>query len=429
MSETEGATTDIGSAPRVGGCPFGPNGAGFNPFEKPGFADLYQQFETARSASPVFYSEPFRMWIVSRYDDVLGILKDADRFSSSTRPIILSSFPDEIRAALVRTHTFAAPNLAFDGRPAHDRLRGPVAKYFSAKAMIRREARIRDIMTRCLEEIPEGSPFDLVEAFARPVASRVIIDLAGLPPGDHERIMRYHEAVNGFFFGNPPVDRQPGYAQDVQELESYLAGVIEQCRTTPRDGLISYLLELVAKGEADYSDAELISLISFDVLAAGIRPAGFVIVNLCRELLRDPQHWDSVRADPSLFDSAFNEALRRSGIGLGVFRTTTTDVEVAGTPIPEGSVIWAMVSSADYDESRFPDPGVFDPSRTNLASSLHFSQGLHYCLGSYLARTIARVGIDLLMQRHPGLRLVPDQTVEYEPSINLMIPAGLLVER
>ncbi|UNT00652.1 cytochrome P450 [Streptomyces tubbatahanensis] len=429
MSENEGAAMDTGSPPPAGGCPFGPNGAGFNPFATPGFADLYQQFETARERSPVFYSEPFHMWIVSRYDDVLAILKDADRFSSSTRPIILSSFPDGIRTVLEKTHTFAAPNLAFDGRPAHDRLRGPVAKYFSAKAMIRRESRIRDIMTRCLDEMPEGSPLDLVESFARPVASRVIIDLAGLPPADHGRIMRYHEAVNGFFFGNPPVERQPGYAQDVQELEAYLAEVIDQCRRTPRDGLISHLLQLVAKGEADYTDAELISLISFDVLAAGIRPAGFVIVNLCRELLRDPRHWESVRADPSLFDNAFNEALRRSGIGLGVFRTTTADVDVAGTRIPAGSVIWAMVSSADYDESRFPDPGVFDPSRTNLAGSLHFSQGLHYCLGSYLARTVARVGLDLLMRRHPGLRLVPDQRVAYEPSINLMIPTALLLER
>ncbi|MFF3768159.1 cytochrome P450 [Streptomyces sp. NPDC001922] len=428
MSETRGPATGTDSPPLPEGCPFGPNGTGFHPFGTPGFADLYQQLETARNASPVFYSEPFGMWVVSRYDDILKILKDADRFSSSTRPIILSSFPDEIRAALERTHTFTAPNLAFDGRPAHDRLRGPVAKYFSAKSMIRREARIREIMTRCFEDIPDGSPIDLVESFARPVAGRVMIDLAGLPAQDHDRILRYHEAVNAFFFGNPPLEKQPGYVEDIRELEAYLADVIEQCRTSPREGLISHLLDLVAKGEADYSTTELISLISFDVLAAGIRPAGFVIVNLCRELLRDPQHWDSLRADPSLFDSAFNEALRRSGIGLGVFRKTTTDVDVAGVRIPEGSVIWAMVASADYDDSRFPDPEVFNPHRTNLASSLHFSQGLHYCLGSYLARTIARVGIDLLMRHHPRLRLVPDQVIEYEASINLMIPAGLLVE-
>jgi cytochrome P450 len=413
----------------TGGCPFGPDGAGFNPFGSSDFADLYQQLEIARNESPIFYSEPFRMWIVSRHDDVLKILKDADRFSSSTRPIILSSFPDEVRAVLEKTHTFSAPNLAFDGQPAHDRLRGPVAKYFSARAMIRRESRMREIITRCFEEITDGSPLDLVESFARPAASRVIIDLAGLPAEDHDKIMRYHRAVTAFFFGKPEPEDLLGYAEDVRELEAYLADVIEQCRTDPRDGLISYLLDLVAKGEADYSTAEMISLISFDILAAGIRPAGFVLVNMCRELLRDPQHWDSLRADSSLFDSAFNEALRRSGIGIGVFRATTTDVEVAGVPIPEGAALWVLVSSANYDESRFPNPMVFDPHRKGLASSLHFSQGLHYCLGSYLARTIARVGIELLMQRHPGMRLVQDQVIEYEPSINLMIPARLLVER
>ncbi|MFE0800431.1 cytochrome P450 [Streptomyces sp. NPDC058812] len=431
MSETSDRSASPVPTPLTGGCPFGPDGSGFNPFATPGFADLPQQLATARNEAPVFYSEPFGMWIVSRYDDVLRILKDADRFSSSTRPMILSAFPDEIRAELAGTHTFAAPNLAFDGQPAHDRLRGPVAKYFSAKAALRREPRIREIATRCFEEMPEtpeGTPFDLAQSFARPVAGRVIIDLAGLPVEDHDRIMRYHEAVNAFFFGKPPVEKLAGYAEDVLQLEAYLADVIEACRRKPRDGLISYLLDLMAKGEADYTTGELISLISFDILAAGIRPAGFVIVNLCRELLREPRHWDDLRADPALFDNAFSESLRRSGIGLGVFRTATTDVEVAGVLIPEGAALWAMVSSANYDDSRFPDPLVFDPRRPNLAGSLHFAQGLHYCLGSYLARTVARVGVDLLMRHHPRLRLVPDQMTEYEPSINLMLPTRLLVQ-
>ncbi|KIF75055.1 hypothetical protein QR77_16205 [Streptomyces sp. 150FB] len=427
MSETGQSTPHADPAPPTGGCPFGPGGRDFNPFASPDYADLYAQLETARNESPVFFSEQFRMWIVTRYDDALKILKDAERFSSSTRPIIMASFPDEVRAVLERTHTFSAPNLGFDGQPAHDRLRGPVAKYFSAKAMNRRAPRIGEIVAEVHANIPAGSPVDLVESFARPVANRVVIDLAGLPLEDHDRIMRYHEAVNAFFFGKPPLDRQLGYARDVRELETYLAGVIEEQRIAPREGLISYLLGLMDKGEAHYSTAELISLISFDIIAAGIRPAGYVIVNLCRALLRDPRHWEGLRADPDLFDSAFNESLRHSGMALGVFRQATTDVEVAGVPVPRGAVLWVLVASANHDDSRFPDPEVFDPHRPNLAGGLHFSQGLHYCLGAYLARTVARAGLDVLMRHHPGLRLVPDQAVTYEPSINVMVPAGLLV--
>jgi cytochrome P450 len=201
MSGDAGITTLADVVPTTGGCPFGPDGAGFNPFASAQFADLARQLETARNEAPIFYSQPFNMWIVSRYDDILKILKDPDRFSSSTRPMILSSFPDEIQAILKTTHTFTAPNFAFDGQPAHDRLRGPIAKFFSAKAMIRREPQIREIVTRCFEEMPEGSPIDLVESLARPAASRLIIDLAGLPAEDHDKIMRYHEAVNAFFFG------------------------------------------------------------------------------------------------------------------------------------------------------------------------------------------------------------------------------------
>lgn len=405
---------------------------GFDPFRTPDFADLHDQLKRARAESPVLYSDELHMWVVTRYDDALAVLRDPDVFSSSTRAVILSQFVDEARTILERTHTFAAPNMGFDGDPDHDRLRRPVARYLSARGVAELEPRLRRIAGDRLARVPDTATFDLMGTFARPLADSIILDLVGVPEADHARVLRYQEATNAFFFGAPSPDVQVPYARDVVAFEEYLADLVEQRRRQrhrpPQSDVISYLLARMAAGEADYTDAELVSLLAFDIVTAGIRPIAFALVTMCRQLLEgDRSQWELLARDPSRFDDAFAESLRRRGLSLGVYRQATRDAEVAGVTIPAGGVVWIMVCSASHDEGRFPDPGTFCPGRTNLGGSLHFSHGLHYCLGASLARAATRVGLEALMARYPRMSVVADQRLEYEPSYNLMVPTRFLV--
>ncbi len=394
----------------------------------PGSPGLHPLLRRLRDEAPVFFSEELNMWVVSRYDDVTRILKDAALFPSSTRSFILASFPPEVRAALEATCTFTAPNMGFDGSPVHERLRRPVTHWFSFRGVARLEPRIRRIADRLARELPADPPVDLVQAYARPLANSVVIELAGLPAEDHDRVLRHHRSLNAFFFGRPPEHLQLAWAEDVQEWEAYLAGVIDERRHRPEDDLISHLTQLVARGEADYTDAELISLLSFDIVTAGIGPTGFAVTTLCHELLREPRRWQALREEPARFDGLFGETLRHSGLALGVFRRAAADVELAGVTVPAGSAVWALTASANRDERHFADADTFDPHRPRLGSSLHFSQGLHYCLGVNLARTTTRAGLAALMRERPCLRLVPDQERVYEPGINVIAPARVLVE-
>ncbi|MEU7135029.1 cytochrome P450 [Streptomyces sp. NPDC046261] len=417
--------TDNGT--KAQGCPLLSPESVAATFLSHGSADLYPMLKSLRDEAPVFYSEDLRMWIVSRYDDVSWVLKNSALFPASTRSIIMSSYPPEVREVLRSTSTFTAPNMGFDGPPAHDRLRKPVVPSFSAKGVKRLEPRIEEMADLRAGEIPSEPPVDLVEAYARPLANTIVIELAGLPTGDYDRILRYHRAVDAFFFGQPPAHLQLAYAKDIQEWEEYLTDVIRMRRRVPQDDLISLLTQKVSRGEADYTEEELISLISFDIVTAGFRPTSFALVNLCKELLEEPHRWRALRDEPGRFDGVFSETLRRSGPALGVFRMTAAEVEVGGVPVPAGAVLWVMTASANRDERHFLRPDAFDPHRPHLAGSLHFSQGLHYCLGANLARTVTRAGITALMRHRPGLRLVPDQARVYEPSINVVAPAKLLV--
>lgn len=412
-----------------GACPVGPTARSFNPLASPNFADLHPLLANARRETPVLFSEELHMWVVTRYDDALEILRDPDTFSSSTRPVILSQFVDEARSILEDTHTFAAPNMGFDGRPDHDRLRRPVSGYFSAKGVSRLEPRIRELASQQLDQIPATCPADLMDTFARPLASRIILEIAGLPLDDFDLIMRYHDSTAAFFFGAPSPEVQVPLARDVKEWENYLVDFVAERQRQPQDDLTSHLLGKIARGEAEYTPEEVISFVSFDIVTVGVRPTAFAIVNLCRELLlHERRYWGLLRDDPTLFDNVFNESLRRSALSIGVFRQATRDVEINGSLIPKGSVVWVLICSTSRDEKQFADADAFDPHRPNLGSSLHFSHGLHYCLGSVLARGVTRIGLEVLMDRYPSLRLVPDQSIEFEPSINLMVPKTMLVE-
>ena len=211
--------TDSVASSETAGCPIAHGGSNvqFNPFIVPNFADVYPSLALARAENPVHFSEAMHMWIVTRYDDAVEILRDPDTFSSSTRPVILSQFVDEAREILATTDTFAAPNMGFDANPDHDRLRRPVSAYFSAKGIAGLEPRIRELAQHHLDLIPTTGPVDLNEWYSRPLANQSILSVVGLPTEDYEQIMRYHDAVAAFFFGNPPPEDQVQHARDVKE--------------------------------------------------------------------------------------------------------------------------------------------------------------------------------------------------------------------
>ena len=164
------------------------------------------------------------------------------------------------------------------------------------------------------------------------------------------------------------------------------------------------------------NDVELNSLLQ-QLLFAGQETTTNLLSNTFFHLIREPNLWQALQADPSLVPNAVEEGLRHDAAIPGMFRTATQDVTIAGVAIPAGARIFLAFASANRDERLFAKPEQFDLGRFNADKHLSLGHGIHFCIGATLARLEARIGIEVLLECLPDLRLVPGQRITYLPSL------------
>jgi cytochrome P450 len=349
---------------------------------------------------------------VSRYADVLSVLKRPDPFSSRAMFTMLMNngkegFPpldwDVLRFLLrfplrTRINPFAVPrarNLIADDPPSHGALRNVVNRGFTPRRIAGWESRIRTLVDECLAPLRRGEAFDVVENLAVPLPVTIVAEMIGIEPERRRDFKRWSDA---FIAGSTGAGRErpfsPDFADCVMEFMTYLRGVVRQRRRAPSDDPVSAILA-ESPGGAALSDLEAILFVQL-LLVAGNETTTNLIGNAVHALLEHPAELARVIKDPSLVPALVEEALRFESPVQTVFRTVTRDAEVAGVAIPQGSIVAVLLASANRDERRFPDPDRFD-IRRDATGHVAFGFGEHFCLGSAVARLEARVVLEALV--------------------------------
>ena len=149
---------------------------------------------------------------------------------------------------------------------------------------------------------------------------------------------------------------------------------------------------------------QMINVCSTLVLAGHETTANLLGICLYR-LLGLPDQWRLVCADPANIPKAVEETLRADSSVHALMRTTTEPVGLGGASLPKGAQLALLFASANHDEAYFVDGARFDLCRAKEQPHLAFGHGIHYCVGAHLARLEARVALELLIRRLPGLRL------------------------
>ncbi|MBN1209055.1 MAG: cytochrome P450 [Myxococcaceae bacterium] len=362
-------------------------------------ANPYPAYAEMRRSAPVCQVDPGGMWAVSRYDDVMHVLKNPQLFSSqgfrvATNPPWLGGNP------------FSESMLTMDP-PQHGRLRMLVSRAFGVSAMARMERRVRAFAEQAVAELPLGQPFDIMPPYALRIPAYVIGDLMGMEPALHSRLKRWADLITGGVTTVKPDEHErKQLARDaVADLRRYFGELLEQRRREPGDDLVSELLRARMEGEALTQD-ELIAFMSL-LLVGGIETAVNMLGSSLVVLLEHPELWERLRADRSRIPVFLEEVLRYEPPAQAAPRITTEEVELGGVRLPKGAPLLVLMGSACRDEAHFPDGDRFDPERPG-PQNLPFGHGVHFCLGAQLARMEGRLALEALLSRCGRLERGPE---------------------
>ncbi|WP_064750566.1 cytochrome P450 [Solirubrobacter soli] len=397
-----------------------PLSCSFRPFE---LADPFAFYARARAEEPVFFSEALGYYVVTRYADIHAIFKAPTVFSSENTQAPYKPRPAEVERVLDEGDFRAYSGLSGRQPPEHTRLRGFIAKAFTPRRVAALEPQIRELTTTMIDRFASRGHADLVEALTHELPALVIFRLLGIPDADVPRVKEWAASRVFLNFGDLPVSEQVAHAENLVRYWRYCIELIEARKREPRDDLPS---ALVALDDASISLDEMAGLV-YGQLTAGHETTSALLASGIKELLGQRERWVELTRDESLIPTAVEELLRLVAPVFAWKRRVKQDTRIGEVTLPAGANVLLLLGSANHDDTVFADPEAIDLRRENARGHLAFGHGIHFCLGASLARLEARVVLEELTARLPGLELVPGQTFDYPANTTFRAPAAVHV--
>lgn len=385
--------------------------------------DPYPLYARLRRSEPVrrVTLNGMPAWLVTRYDDVRAALAEPN----------LSNSLDHLNADLAAAGTWVLGeramgldrNLLRSDPPAHTRLRRLVSKAFTPGRIEALRPWTQQTADRLAAAFRPRGTAELIGEFAFPLGLMVIMELLGMPPGERAQFREWARMT----VPKGP-ETQPEQLAGYTAIRGYFTDLVARKTREPGgDDLLSALVAVrdeEPEGKSRLGEDELLGM-AWLLWTAGHQTIVDLIGNGTLALLRHPEQYASLRADPGLLPAAIEEFVRYDGaVELGISRFTTGPVTLGGVTIPgDGQVVLLSIASADRDPAQFADPDRLDLNRPG--GHMGFGHGIHYCLGASLARMEASIAFDILL-RLPDLELAvdPDEII-WQVNPHLRGPAEL----
>ncbi len=373
--------------------------AELNPFSPQLRSDPYSVYRALRQDDPVHWSPLMQVWVLTRYADILTVLRDHIHFSSertrATHPLVLQMEAYRQASGPIGR----APTMLSLDPPSHTQIRNLVNKAFTPKVVQRSRAHIEELAGKLIDDLPDPNKIDVVSDLAVPLPVIVIAEILGVPSSDWDRFKTWSANIAGGLGGPFQAPDSLQVAQDSSnELAEYFREQINLRRSEPREDLLSALVAAEEQGDLLSEDELLATCIL--LLVAGNETTSNLIGNGMLALLANPDQRRRLQDDPSLLPLAVDEMLRYDGPAQMTSRIVTEEMTFEGKNLEPGQVILAVLGAANRDPGQFPEPDRFDVGRSNNRH-LAFGLGIHHCLGAPLAVAEAQIAIGTLLKRIP----------------------------
>jgi len=387
----------------------------FNPFSADFFDDPYDTYRWLREEAPVYHSDRYGFWALSRFDDVVTAHRDWKTFSSE-HGVTLDQLTDP-------SNPQRGSSIIFMDPPEHDRMRKLVSRVFTPRAVAALEPLVRDVVAKYLDPLTGEREIDLVADFAAPFPVEVISTMLGVPEPDRQQIRHWTDMML-----HREADDPNPTAEGMEaglHLVVYFMGLIGEKRAAPADDMLSRLIEVEvedaslvgsqsqapapvsAVGEAADSTSKMQQLTDGEIAgfatllaAAGSETVTKLVGSGVVLFDRNPAEWQKVLDEPGRIPNAVEEILRYWAPSQYQGRFSHAEATFEGGTIPEGVPVLLLTGAANHDPRAFDDPEKFDVDRVPKVA-IGLGHGIHSCLGAALARLEGAVAVEEVRSRFP----------------------------
>jgi cytochrome P450 len=377
--------------------------------------DIYPLIEQVRGRGRMSPVVNVRGWVTADWQIMREVLRDGrfrtfkpwDRVAFRFGQWLLAKTDPHV------LNPIGPPSMLVADPPEHARLRHPVARAFTPRALERLRSRVHDLADELLRGLDGKTECDLVSEYTSRIPIAIITEMMGMPPDETGYLQDVARATTKLIGSTSASwrDFRNGTAV-LRDFDRYLAKHLERLR---KDGAGESILSDVVRS-GDLTEIELRMLANL-LVGAGFVTTSHVMGKAVLALVRHPDQLAALSADPDRWPGAVEEILRYDTAGHVVPRIATEDVDVQGYPVRAGEPVFLLAGGANRDPALFENPGTFDTARANAREHLSFSTGAHVCLGAALARMELHIGLQSLFEHFPDLTIAGEPL--YNNSIGL----------
>jgi pimeloyl-[acyl-carrier protein] synthase len=387
-------------------------------------SDPHPTLHSMREQDPVYWHPLLHSWVLTRYADVVRVLRDdGSHFSARRVEQYGVGAPESVQGKLRVCNEFIARWFAFVDPPEHTRLRSLITRAFNVQSIDRLRPRIAAIVDEVLTTCRERGEIELVADLAEPLPRVVFCELIGIPVEDLQVLDGHAGMIMGLLgAGLATAEVVEGSHAGVVALDDYFKRQIARRRGNPSDDLLSRLME-TRVDDRGLSDDELVG-ICVTMMLGDHDTTTKLIANAAMTLIRLPDAAQRLREQPARIDGVIEEVMRYESPSFATFRRVVVDdEEFDGVKIKAGDFVLNVLCAANRDPRRFPEPDRFVLERPDNRH-LSFSGGAHTCPGALLARVAARAAIAGLFTRFSEVSLASD-SLEWVPNLMLRGPRAV----